>query len=123
VEFAFVAPLLFAVILGIMEFGRGFMVSEMLTSAARAGCRAASLPGSTTSSATTVVNANLPGITGTTVTMTVNGASANVSTAVSGDTIAVSVSVPYNSVSWLPTASSPYLSGITLSGQISMCHE
>jgi Flp pilus assembly protein TadG len=123
VEFAVVAPLLFAVILGIMEFGRGMMVAEMVTAASRAGCRAASLSGASTTSVTTVVNDNLTGISGSTVVMTVNGATQNVSTAVSGDTIKVTVSVPYNSITWLPTASSSYLSGLTLTGSASMCRE
>jgi len=123
VEFAFIAPLLFAVILGIMEFGRGMMVAEMLTSGARAGCRAATLAGSSTSSATTVVNSNLPGISGSTVAMTVNGVNKDVSSAVSGDTIQVTVSVPYNTISWLPSTSSKYLKGLTLSGKASMCRE
>ena len=123
VEFALICPLLFAVILGIMEFGRGMMVSEMLTSAARAGCRAATLTGASTSSATTIVNAGLPGITGSTTTMTVNGVSEDVNKAQSGDTIVVTVTVPYNTISWLPTASSSYLTGLTLTGKASMCHE
>ena len=123
VEFAVVAPLLFAVILGIMEFGRGMMVAEMVTAAARAGCRAAALSGASTSSATTIVNDNLTGISGSTVVMTVNGATQNVSSAASGDTIKVTVTVPYNSITWLPTASSSYLSGLTLTGSASMCRE
>jgi len=123
VEFAVVAPLLFSVVLAILEFGRGMMVAETLAAAARAGCRAASLSGATTASATTIVTSNLTGMTGTTVAMTVNGASKNVSQAVSGDTVAVTVSVPYSNVSWLPTASSQYLKNITLSGSASMCRE
>ena len=123
VEFAFVAPILFAVVLGIMEFGRGMMVAEMLTTAARAGCRAASLSGSSNSSATTVMNSNLTGISGSTPTFQVNGATKDVSTANSGDTITVSISVPYNSVSWLPTKSLFYLKGMTLSGTASMVRE
>src|SRR5258708_3459547 len=102
VEFAVVAPLLFSVVLAIMEFGRGIMVAETLSAAARAGSRAASLSGATTASATTIVTSNLTGITGTTVTMTVNGATKNASQSVSGDTVALAVSVPYSSVSWLP---------------------
>src|SRR5258708_2771796 len=102
VEFAVVAPLLFSVVLAILEFGRGMMVAETLSAAARAGARAASLSGATNASATTIVTSNLTGITGTTVTMTVNGATKNASQSVSGDTVALAVSVPYSSVSWLP---------------------
>jgi Flp pilus assembly protein TadG len=125
VEFAVIAPLLFAVVLAIMEFGRGMMVAESLGGAARAGCRAASLSGATTSSATTIVtnDLNLTGITGTTVTMTVNGATANVSTAVSGDTVGCTVTIPYSTISWLPTASSSYLQNVTLTGSASMVRE
>jgi Flp pilus assembly protein TadG len=125
VEFAVVAPLLFAVVLAIMEFGRGMMVAENLGGAARAGCRAASLSGATTSSATAVINndLNLIGITGTTVNMSVNGASTDVGNAVSGDTVTVTVTVPYSAISWLPTASSSYLQNITLSGKASMVRE
>ena len=78
---------------------------------------------STNSSATTVLTPNLTGISGPTVVMKVNGVTKDVSNAVSGDTIAVTVSAPYSSVSWLPTASSSYLSGLTLTGSASMCRE
>jgi hypothetical protein len=99
------------------------MVAEMLTSAARAGCRAATLDGASTSSAKTVVTANLPGISSPTTVMQVNGVTKDVNASVSGDTIAVTVTVPYNSISWLPSASSKYLKGLTLTGKASMCRE
>jgi hypothetical protein len=101
------------------------MVAENLGGAARAACRAASLSGATTSSATTILknDLNLTGISGTTVTMSVNGNSTDVSNAVSGDIITVTATVPYSSISWLPTASSSYLQNITLSGKASMIRE
>jgi len=125
VEFAVVAPLLFSVVLAILEFGRGMMVAENLGGAARAACRAASLSGATTGSATVILqnDLNLTGITGTTVAMAVNGNSTDVGNAVSGDIITVTVTVPYSSISWLPTASSSYLQNITLSGKASMIRE
>ena len=125
VEFAVVAPLLFSVVLAIMEFGRGMMVAENLSGAARVGCRAASLSGATTQSATTVLNNDLKlmGISGTTVTMSVNGNSTDVGNAISGDIIAVTITVPYSAISWLPTASSSYLQNVTLSGKASMVRE
>ena len=57
VEFAFVAPIFFMLVLGIIEFGRGLMVTQLLTNAARNGCRKA-IVGNTTSSAiqTSVTN-------------------------------------------------------------------
>src|SRR5947209_2332932 len=39
VEFAVVAPILFLLMLAIFEFGRAFMVTGLLTDAARRGCR------------------------------------------------------------------------------------
>ena len=37
IEFAFVAPILFMLLLGIFELGRGLMVTELLTAASRIG--------------------------------------------------------------------------------------
>jgi Flp pilus assembly protein TadG len=39
VEFALVVPAFFLLLFAIVEFGRGFMVSSLLTNAARSGCR------------------------------------------------------------------------------------
>lgn len=49
VELAVVTPLLLTMLFGIMEFGRVFMVSETLNTAAREACRVGILQGSTTS--------------------------------------------------------------------------
>ena len=45
VEMAVVAPLFFMLILGIIEFGRAFMVSEMMINASREAVRLAIIPG------------------------------------------------------------------------------
>lgn len=47
VELAVVMPLLIMLLLGIMEYGRRFMVNQTLIQAAREGCRTAVLQGST----------------------------------------------------------------------------
>jgi len=47
VEMAVVSPILFTLLLGIMEYGRRFMVYQTLVQAAREGCRTAVLQGST----------------------------------------------------------------------------
>jgi Flp pilus assembly protein TadG len=47
VEFAVVAPLLGMMIIGMLELGRGIMVKEVLTDAARKACRTAAYPGQT----------------------------------------------------------------------------
>ncbi|CAN5220708.1 hypothetical protein BH10PLA2_BH10PLA2_16380 [soil metagenome] len=126
VEMAVVAPFLFAMLLGSIEFGRAMMVSNLMTSAAREGARVAVLPGGASSDVTTAVNNDLTsvGITASnaTITVLVNGAATDASTANSGDNITVRVSVPYGKVTWLPSAF--FLSGTSnLTGQAVMRRE
>ena len=122
VEFAIIAPILFLIILGTIEIGRGFMVQHLLTNAARQGCRAGVLEGKTNSDVTTAVNASLAqlGISSEVITVAVNDVTANASSSVAGDEITVIVSVPVTSVSWVPTAK--FLSG-TISGQYTLRRE
>jgi Flp pilus assembly protein TadG len=122
VEFAIVAPVLFAVVLGIIEIGRGLMVIHLLNSAARAGCRAGVIEGKATSDINTAVTNVLSaqGMTAEGVTVQVNDGSADASTAQAGDEITVIVSIPASKVTWVPGAS--YLRG-TLSGQFTLRRE
>ncbi len=104
VEFAVILPFVMVLFLGIIEFGRILMVQQMLTNAAREGCRYAVLPGSTISSSRDVVTNYLSGsgvtLTNPTTQVTV---SPDPSTAAQGTSITVSVTVPCNSVTWLPS--------------------
>src|SRR5262245_5200786 len=111
------------VVLGIIEFGRAMMVLEVLSDAARSGCRVATLSGSDNSAVNAAVTSALTSgsVSGATTTIDVNGAQTNVSTASTGDAITVSVSVPADSVSWLPVQR--YLTGRTLSGSVTMRRE
>ena len=123
VEFAFVIPVFFIFIFGLIEIGRGLMVGSLVTNASRAGCRVGILPGKSNSDVTAAVNSllNAQGVSDYTTTISVNGdATKNVSSASSQDTIKVIVSVPANKVTWLPSAL--YLNG-TISGQFSLPHE
>ena len=123
VEFAIVAPLLFlCVILPTFEFGRGLMLAESISNAARAGCRVGVLPGKSNSAVISTVNTSLgdQGITGATTLVTVNETSADVSAAVAGDTIKVTVNVPYNSNSWIPGR---FLAGVSISRSQTMRKE
>jgi hypothetical protein len=77
------------------------MVQEALTNASREGARVAILDGSLTSDVTTAVNNYLTG-------MSISGAStsvtpANPGTQPEGTQVTVTVSVPYNSVTWVPS--------------------
>lgn len=121
VEFALVSPLLFLVAFGSIEFGRAMMVGAMLNNTVRAGCRAGTMNGVTNTNVNDVIAKSLAGISGTTTSIQVNGTTADVSTAAAGDTISVKISVPYGSVSWLPT--NTYLGAVILSAQAVMPHE
>jgi Flp pilus assembly protein TadG len=118
VEFALVAPVLLLFVLGIIEFGRLMMVEEVLTNAAREGCRRAVMANATENDVRTVVNNYLSnsGISG--------GSMAPIpglATAKAGDPITVTVSVPFDNVSWLPVAR--WLQGKTLSASVVMRKE
>jgi Flp pilus assembly protein TadG len=118
VEFALVAPVFFLLVLGMIEYGRMVMVQQVLTNASREGARAAVLDGAKWTEVETVVNSYLQSgsISGATVTKPSNFDSAEF-----GDPITLSVSVPFNQVSWLP--SPMYLGGKTLTASTVMRRE
>jgi Flp pilus assembly protein TadG len=122
VEFAAVALAFSAIILGIFEVGRAFMVRHLLTNAARQACRFGVLDGKSTSQITAVaVNAlTAQGISGENVSVQVNDGSTDASAAPSGAEITVIVAVPISSVSWMPIPS--YVVN-TLSGQYTLRRE
>lgn len=102
VEFAIVAPVVFLVVLALIQFAGLLMSKNVLTAAAREGGRVASMPG--TDSADTVVEAvqeylQRGGLDPSSVTVSVNPTSlSNVST---GDELRVSVSAPMNEMAWI----------------------
>lgn len=102
VEMACVAPVFVALVMGIIETSRLGMVSQLLTTAAREGCRAAVLPSATPASVQARVVEVLAGsgIPAGTVTPTCDAGGAWTS-APKGTGITVSLSVPYAKVSWL----------------------
>ena len=104
VEFAVVASILFPMVLGIIEIGRGLMVIHVLTAASCHGCRAAIVEGRTQSDVTAAVQQVLggAGVNGATTTVQVNNVTADPATAKAGDVITVIVSVPIANISWGP---------------------
>ena len=104
VEMAIVAPVFVALILGQVETARLGMVSQLLTTAARDGCRVAVIPGATLSDVQSRVDAVLAGsgISAGTVSPTCPSPY-SWDSAPRGTPITVSLSVSYNSVSWLGT--------------------
>jgi Flp pilus assembly protein TadG len=122
VEMAIVAPLMVTLIMGGFESARLGMVTQLLTTAAREGCRVAVMPGSTADAVqnriTTVLSGS--GVSVGTVTPTCPS-SYTWNTAPQGTAITVRLSVPYSSVSWLGT---PYfLNGATVTAATTMSSE
>jgi Flp pilus assembly protein TadG len=122
VEFAFVAPILFAILLGMIELSRGLMVQHLITKAARQGCRLAVIEGKSNADVKAAVTNALAsvGISSETITVQINDVTADASTANAGDEVTVIVSVPANSVSWVPFPN--FLSG-NLSGRYTLRRE
>jgi Flp pilus assembly protein TadG len=120
VEFAVVAPVFLTLIVGTIEVGRAVVVVQLLTNASREGARVGGYDTTTaTSTITNAVNAYLAneGITGATTAVTPSPPSL----ASDGQSISVTVSIPYSNVSWVP---SPFfLGGQTLSATSVMCRE
>jgi Flp pilus assembly protein TadG len=126
VEMAIALPVMLIVVLGIIEFGRAMMVSNLLTSAAREGAREAALPdrNDTEVKAVVVARLNASNIPATTsdVKVLVNGVEKDASNATTGDTITVTVTITVQKVTWLPT-SFFFKSTDKLSGQAVMRRE
>jgi len=104
VEMAFVAPVFLTLVLGIIEASRLGMVCQLLTTAAREGCRVAVINGMTQTDVQNRVNTVLSGsgISVGTVDPTCPSPYAWDS-APSETPITVSLSVPYSNVTWLGT--------------------
>lgn len=131
VEMALVLPIFITLVFGIIEFGRGFMIGQLVTNAAREGCRRAIVDGSSNSDVTSFIQTFMqqsagvaPGNTSVTITVTPAAGNPNpgnqVGSATSKDLITVKVSVPFDNVALI---TGKYLKGKTLSGQASMRHE
>jgi Flp pilus assembly protein TadG len=106
VEFAVLAPFLFVLAMGAFEVGRAIMVRQTLTDAARKACRTGALPGHANTDITSDINDilsdnNIP-TSAATITILVNGQSADAATAQQGDQVSVKVSVPFSKVTWTP---------------------
>lgn len=121
VEFAIVAPLFFLLIFGMIEYGRMVMVQQVITNASREGARRAVLDGATSSGVIAAVDEFLD-------SAAVNSQAAEVrlspdppENAGYGGAVTVTVSVPFNKVSWLP--SPMYLGSTTLEAKTTMRRE
>jgi Flp pilus assembly protein TadG len=123
VEFAIVSPIMFLLVMGIIELARVYMVSELITEAARKGCRAAIIEGSSSTQIKAAATNCLAivGISAETVNISVNDApldSVDPQSMPINTEITVVVKVPVSSVSWVPFPA--YTGSRTLSGQFTL---
>lgn len=119
VEFAIIAPLLFTLTFGMIEFGRTMLVQQVLTNASREGVRRAVMGSASVDDVTAVVQEYTTG-------GSVNGATVMIepsppSSAAAGDPITVTVTIPFADVSWLPAPW--FMDGITLTASSTMRRE
>jgi Flp pilus assembly protein TadG len=131
VEMALVLPIFMMVTLGIVEFGRAMMVSQLITNAAREGARLGIITGSTNADVQASVESFLLQAANISasdlsldITVTPDTGNPNPGNQVvyahSRDLVSVSVSVPFDKVSYI---SGNYLKGKTLVGRSAMRHE
>jgi Flp pilus assembly protein TadG len=122
VEFAFVAPVFFLVVLGLIELGRGLMVKHLLANAARQGCRVGIIEGKSNADINAAVTGVLAplGIASDTVTVDVNDVPGDAINGTAFNELTVIVSVPVSAVTWVPGGT--YLSG-SLSAQYTLRKE
>jgi Flp pilus assembly protein TadG len=121
-EMAVVMPLFIFLIFGQIESARLGMVSQLLTTAAREGCRVAVVDGNTNTDVNNRLTSILTsmGISGWALTQTPTDCT-TVHAADTTNTITVSLSVPYSAVSWLP---SPFfLKNVTVTSAATMSSE
>lgn len=119
VEMAFMLPVFCTLAFAQLEASRLGQVTQMLTIAARQGARVAVIAGKTQSDVQTAVNAVLNN-TGISVG-TVTPSPSTWQTDANGTAITVTVSVNYNSVSWMNPPM--FFSGTTLTGRATMSSE
>ena len=116
VEFAIVAPLFLLILFGIIEFGRMMMVQQVLTNASRVGARRAVIEGTDTTEVESLVTNYLTN--GSVSGANVNVSPTNLSNLGLGDNVTVTISVPFDTVSWTPTTM--FLGGATLKASTMM---
>ena len=130
VEASIVLSIFFVLVLGMIEMSQMGLTSQLLASAANAGCRVAVINGHTQSDVNNAV-ANIlasGGISSSSYTLTTMtlppsplSPSTDITTAHLGDGITVTISVPFSKISWFGTpiylGSANIVSSATMSSQ------
>jgi len=105
VEFAFIAPLMLLLTVGMIEVTRVAQVKVVLGDAVRHGCRLGTEPRTDNDMVKNSINSILTnnGIKSAdaTIDIKVNNVAGNVQTAKEGDRIQVSITIPVSKVSWM----------------------
>jgi len=124
VELAFIAPLFFLLVFGLVEFARMVMVHDALTDAARIGCRKAVLAStSSQEDADAKVRSSLIATLACAADVdkcVVTFSPSDLSGVEPGTTITTSVEVNYADVSWITPR---FLGSVVLQGKASMKRE
>ena len=131
VELALVLPIFFAVVLGVVEFGRAMMVSQMVNNAAREGTRMAIIDGSTNSDVDQWIRSFLydtikadPNDVNVSITITPapgnNNPGNQLAAAQPRDLCKVEVDVPFDKVQYI---AGKYLQGKSIRALCAMRHE
>lgn len=97
VEFALIAPIVFALFFGAIEFSRVNMLRHSIETAAYDGCRAAIIPGATAQDAIDRANEILNAASATNATVTVTPSTITSSTT----NVTVTVELPLNDNTWV----------------------
>ena len=123
VEMAVILPVFLVMVLGLIEASRLGMAAQLLSGAAREGCRVASLPGNDSTAVTSQITSTLSGSgISPTVTITCADGSTLSSTAPAGGTaIKVTLSVPYSQIAWF--APVQYFGSMTVTASATMSSE
>jgi Flp pilus assembly protein TadG len=108
VEFAVVAPVIFLLVFGIIEFGRLMMLKQAMTNAAREAGREASLATTLSASDVDILARNFMGGVMADASdaqkVRVNITPASMATVPSATPVTVAIEVNFSDVSWLPTS-------------------
>lgn len=115
-----IAPVLFLLIFGMIEYGRLIMVQQIITNASREGAREAVLDGATSTTVTDQVGEYLLGtsIDPNDVSVAFNIAPQS---ATAGDAVTVTLTIDFSDVSWLP--GQWFLNNTTMRAQTTMRRE
>lgn len=118
-EFALVAPVFLTLTVGCIELGRAVIVQQLLTNASREGARVAGYDTTNSSSTvSTAVNNYLTSVNISGATTVVSPSPAGLA---DGQQISVTVSIGFNTVSWLPHPF--FLAGQTMQATSVMCRQ